>query len=70
MMETLHPDAPAIDRIGLDAIRDHFEISRQAVFYWRRAGVPKQHRKTLAMLGEQRGLPMPEMTVPRSRELA
>lgn len=60
-METLHPDAPAIDRVGLDAIREHFDITRQAVFYWRRAGVPRQHRKSLAMLGENAGHAMPEM---------
>ena len=66
-METLHPDAPAIDRLGTEVIRDHFDITRQAVFYWRRAGVPKQHRKSLAKLGEERGHEMPEMSRMRDR---
>jgi hypothetical protein len=57
-----HPDAPAIDLVGTDAIMDHFAISRQAVSYWRKSGVPKQHRKSLIMLGESLGLDMSKVT--------
>ena len=60
-MSTHHPDAPAIERVGLKAIMDHFSVSRQTVSYWRRFGVPKPHRKTLAMLGAVAGHDMPEM---------
>lgn len=56
-----HPDAAAIDRLGVEPIMSHFEISRQAISYWRRKGVPKQHRKTLAMLGAVAGVDMPEL---------
>lgn len=66
-METLHPDAAAIDRVGTRAIMDHFEITRQSVFYWRRAGVPKQYRKALARLGEDAGHPMNELAEMRDR---
>ena len=63
-----HPDAAAIDRIGTDAIMTHFDISRQAVSYWRMQGVPKQHRNSLAMLGEGGGHDMPEMRQMRDRQ--
>jgi hypothetical protein len=62
-----HPDAEAIDRVGRDAILNHFQISRQALSYWRRNGVPKQHRTTLAMLGAVAGHDMPEMRMMRDR---
>lgn len=67
MDQSLHPDAAAIDRIGTAAIMEHFEITRQAVFYWRRSGVPKNCRKALAKLGEDAGHPMPEMAMMRDR---
>jgi len=61
-MDKRHPDADAIDRLGVKAINAHFGISRQAIAYWRAHGVPKQHRKTLAMLGAVAGHAMPEMS--------
>jgi len=39
----------------------HFRISRQAVHYWRKKGVPARHRTTLAMLGAVAGYDMPEL---------
>jgi hypothetical protein len=65
-----HPDAAAIDRVGVPAIVAHFGITKQAVSYWRRNGVPKPHRKTLAMLGAVAGHAMPEMTEMRDRVAA
>lgn len=47
-----HPDAPAVDRVGTQAIMDHFAIGRAAVSYWRRKGVPQRYRKPLILLGE------------------
>lgn len=66
-MEKLHPDAAAIDRVGTRAIMEHFEITRQAVFYWRRSGVPKNCRKALAAFGEAAGREMPELRLTRDR---
>lgn len=60
-METMHTDAAAVDRLGRGRIMSHFNISRQAIDYWRKHGVPKRHRKTLAMLGVLNGVPMKEM---------
>lgn len=62
-----HSDAAAIDRVGTEAIMAHFSISKQAVSYWRRKGVPRQHRKTLALLGAAGGHAMPEMLQMRDR---
>lgn len=69
-METNHPDAEAIDRVGEEAIKAHFGISRQAIHYWRKNGVPDMHRKTLAMLGAIAGKPMPEMQEKRQEKAA
>jgi hypothetical protein len=66
-MPHLHPDSAAIDRIGLPAIQEHFVITRQAAHYWRKAGVPKQHRRSLALLGESMGIEVPEMRQMRDR---
>lgn len=60
-MADKHPDAAAIDRIGTAAIMEHFQLSRQSVSYWRREGVPKRHRKTLAMLGAVAGHDVSEL---------
>ena len=60
-MSSLHPDSAAIDRIGLPAILDHFEITRQAAHYWRRRGVPKQHRKSLVLLADSLRIEVPEL---------
>lgn len=67
-MATYHPDAAAIDRVGRKVIMDHFGVSHQAITYWRKTGVPKPHRKTLALLGAVAGVAMPEMNEPRERK--
>jgi len=68
-MADLHPDSAAIDRVGLPVIRDYFQISRQAAHYWRKAGVPKRHRRSLAELGERLGHNMKEMRQMRDRHV-
>ena len=55
-MAKKHPHAEAIDRIGMQRIRSHFNISRQAVAYWRREGVPKPHLNSLMALAEVNGV--------------
>ena len=49
-MKPRHPDSDLIDAIGADRIKHHFQITRQALQYWRINGVPKRHRRTLDML--------------------
>ena len=58
---THHPHAAAVDRIGREPIMQHFGISRQAIQYWRKKGVPHMHRKTLSMLAAIGGIPVPEL---------
>lgn len=48
-----HPDSIILSQIGSKALRDHFDISRQALHYWRTRGIPKQHRNSVAMLAER-----------------
>ena len=50
--EKAHPDAAAIDRIGTAALMEHFNITRQAIFYWRRNGIPRTYRKAVVLYGE------------------
>lgn len=70
-MQMLHPHATALERIGKDAVIEHFEINRQTWWDWRRRGVPDLVRKPLILLAEKRGLEMSncrelwELKVPR-----
>jgi hypothetical protein len=66
-MPKLHPDSAAIDRIGVAIVSEHFYITRQAVHYWRRAGVPKRYRRMILALGEKLGIEVPEMRQMRDR---
>ena len=61
MVRTLHPDSSAIDRVGTTPIVEHFQVTKQAVSYWRRAGIPKQHRRPLALLGKVQGHDMSDL---------
>ncbi len=60
-MDTKHPHAEAIDRIGVTAITSHFNISRQALWKWRKNGVPRIHHNSLRMLAMVRGVNAPEL---------
>lgn len=60
-MDTKHPHAEAIDRIGATAITSHFNISRQALWKWRKNGVPRIHHNSLRMLAMVRGVNAPEL---------
>ena len=55
-MEKKLTDLDAINRIGSAKIGDHFAISRQAVYYWRSAGIPKQYRKPMILLAQSLGV--------------
>jgi hypothetical protein len=67
-MKELHLDSQAIDRVGIPAIVDHFDVRRQTVHYWRRQGVPADHRQRLAALGRKLGHEMPELKITRDRK--
>jgi len=60
-METKHPHAAAIDRIGRQAIMSHFNIGRHAVAKWSVRGVPRIHSNSLRMLAMIRGVTVPEL---------
>lgn len=62
-MTTQHPDAEAIDRIGRKTVREHFGLSRQSLYHWRKRGVPTTSRKPLKLLGESVGHDMSEFCV-------
>ena len=49
-METLHPHSQIIDLLGKAVIIDYLGLTPQAVGKWRYRGVPKHHRRTVAML--------------------
>lgn len=66
-MATLHPDSAAIDRIGGPIIREHFGLTRGAIFYWRRNGVPDAYRREMISLGKRHKVEMPEMKVRNGR---
>ena len=50
-----HPHAAVVEALGRDVIQDQFGITRQAIDYWCKNGIPKQYHKTIAMLGVMRG---------------
>ena len=60
-MSKLHPDSEAVDRVGADAIYEHFSITRQTLWLWRTAGVARQCRLPLALLGESLGHDMKDL---------
>lgn len=62
-----HPDAPAIDRLGTRLIRSRIDVTRQAIAYWRKKGVPKEHRKTLREIAKEEGYEVPELRKMRDR---
>ncbi len=67
-MTTLHPDSQAIDRLGVLAVRLHFGMTRHAVYYWRRKGVPVEHRRALIALGRRLGDEMAEIKIKHDRK--
>ena len=48
-------DLAVIDRLGTAALVDHFQVTRQNVYYWRVKGIPRQYRKAIVLLGESLG---------------
>jgi hypothetical protein len=58
-MDTKQHDSAAIQRIGADVVRTHFDLSPEGVRQWRCRGVPKHYRRPLALLGKVLGHEMP-----------
>jgi hypothetical protein len=56
-----HPHASVIERIGEPAIRAHFNISRQSVWYWRTKGIPKMYHSSVRMLAGLRNVSAKEL---------
>lgn len=55
LMSTHHPDAAIIERIGPKVVREHFDLSRHSLYYWRKNGVPRSNRRPIKLLGESLG---------------
>lgn len=55
-MQTLHPHAAALERIGKDVVLEHFAITRQTWWDWCKRGAPEMVRKPLFLLAEKHGL--------------
>lgn len=63
LMSTPHPDAHIIDRIGRKVVREHFGLSNQSLYYWRKRGVPRSNRGPIKLLGETLGADMSDFEV-------
>lgn len=50
-MRDLHPHHAAVDRVGIPAITARCKVTRQAVFYWRRRGIPNKYHDDMRELG-------------------
>lgn len=59
---TLPADAAVIDRLGTAVLMEHFDITRQAVSYWRQKGIPRTYRKAVKLLGESLEHDMTDLT--------
>lgn len=62
-MTTHHPDAATIDRIGRKVVREHFGLSTQSLYYWRKTGIPRTNRGPIRLLGESLGHDMSDFAV-------
>jgi hypothetical protein len=50
-MDCVHPDSALIDQLGsTSAVAALFEVRPQAVSQWRRNGIPRARRQTMALL--------------------
>ncbi len=56
-----HPHAPAIERLGRDRIKRHFNISRQAIGKWTENGVPGLLLGSVRTLAAVNGVHVPEL---------
>lgn len=61
IMETQHPHAAAIDRLGRQRIINHFNITPRAIQKWRKGGVPRIHWNTVRVLAATSGVQVPEI---------
>jgi len=60
-MDTKHPHAAAIDRLGRERIKSHFNITTRAIQKWRADGIPPIHWKTVRLLGAVHGVSVAEL---------
>lgn len=63
LMKTHHPDAVTIERIGRKVVREHFGLSPQSLYYWRKSGVPRSNRGPMRLLGESLGHDMSDFPI-------
>ena len=59
-MSKKHPDALALDMIGRKIVMQHFGLSRQSYYYWRKTGIPKTCRNPVILLGKTNGTDVSE----------
>ena len=62
-MATKHPDAESLERIGRSVVMEHFALTRQAWYYWKKRGVPRASRGPVKLLGESLGYDMSNFCV-------
>lgn len=60
-MDRQHPHAAAIDRLGRERIKSHFNITPRAIQKWRAGGIPRMHWKTVRLLGAVHGVSVAEV---------
>lgn len=60
-MDTKHPHAATIDRLGRERIKSHFNISPRAIQKWRANGIPSIHWKTIRLLGAVHNVSVAEL---------
>lgn len=60
-MVNKHNHAAAIDRLGRDKIKSHFNITDRAIQKWRANGIPEIHWKTVRLLGAVHGVSVAEL---------
>jgi len=66
-MTDKHPHAAAIDAVGETLIRGHYNLSKRGWQNWRKYGVPRIHWKSLDLLAQTKGKPLPRLSGPVAR---
>lgn len=49
-----------IDTLGRKVVRQRYGLTRQALYYWRKRGVPHSHRVAVAKLAAENGVVVPQ----------
>lgn len=61
----LSEDAALIDKVGKRVVRDHFGVSDQQVYMWRRRGIPVAKVVAFANLARVHGVTVPSALLAR-----